>query len=202
MSNYVVHRQIASGKIALNVAERIGDIRIFDRQNLGALSCDHALWNNLLWYLRRWLAVHQAIEQRCRLVSHTFQIMSNTRQWHLHAIANHRVIVYPENRNLIRDSDLGLDAGINYIGCNTVVVTENTERITQGSNGANHPLTAQRSIYLRPMPSVYRNQSNTIEASGADGDNKSLKAFLVNRIIPEWRPNEVLEVSFEQMLGP
>ncbi len=53
VGNDIVHRQIASGKVLLNVAERAGDVRVIDGENLGAFSCDHSLWCDSLRYFWR-----------------------------------------------------------------------------------------------------------------------------------------------------
>src|ERR1700745_2584887 len=53
VGNNIVDRQIASGKVLLNVPERAGDIRVIYGENLGAFSRDHSLWCDSLRYLWR-----------------------------------------------------------------------------------------------------------------------------------------------------
>lgn len=75
MGNYIVHRQIASGKVLLDVPKGACNVRVVDGENLGAFSRGHSLWRDSLGYIRWWAAVHQVIEQRCCFVGHSFQIM-------------------------------------------------------------------------------------------------------------------------------
>jgi len=79
VGNYIVHRQIASGKVLLNVPERARNVRVLDGENLGAFSRDHSLWRDPLGYLWRRSAIHQVIEQRCCFISHSLQIVPDAR---------------------------------------------------------------------------------------------------------------------------
>ena len=53
VSDYIVHRQIASGKVLLNVSKGVCNVRVIDGENLGAFSRDHSLWRDALWHLGR-----------------------------------------------------------------------------------------------------------------------------------------------------
>src|SRR6516225_11908622 len=64
----IVHRQIAFSKVLLDVAERISNVAVFDGQGLGAPSGYNSLRNDSLRCVRRALAIHQSIEERCRLI--------------------------------------------------------------------------------------------------------------------------------------
>jgi hypothetical protein len=69
--------------------------------------------------------------------------MSNAGQRYLHAIANNRIIVYTQNGDLIGDSNFGFDAGIDDVGRNAVVVTENAKRIAQRPDRVDDPSPTQ-----------------------------------------------------------
>src|SRR4029077_1960404 len=126
VGNDIVHRQIASGKVLLNVPERAGDVRVIDGENLGAFSCDHSLWRNSLGYLWRRTAIHQAVEQGSRFICHSFQVVPDTRQGHLYAIANYRVIVDAQNRHFVWNSNSAFDTGIHDVCRNAIVIAKNT----------------------------------------------------------------------------
>ena len=93
VSDNVADRQIDSAKIVSDVVKRVPDVRIFDGEDVGALSCYNSLWRDSFWANWRRLAIHETIEQSCGLVCHAFEIVSNAGKRYLHAIANYRVVV-------------------------------------------------------------------------------------------------------------
>src|SRR5207249_3067894 len=135
----IVHRQISLSKVLLNVAERISNIAIFDGKGLSALSRYNSLRRDSLRYIRRALAAHQSIEKCCRFVSHPLEIVADTRERDLDAIANHGIIIYAKNGNLIWNSYSSFDTGVYDVSSDAVVVTKNAERIAQRPDCVDHP---------------------------------------------------------------
>src|SRR6516225_6975958 len=86
VSNNIVHRQIAFSKVLLDVAERISNIAVFDGKGLGAPSGDNSLRNDSLRCIRRALAIHQPIQERCCFIGHPLEVVADARKWHLDAI--------------------------------------------------------------------------------------------------------------------
>jgi len=165
----IVDRQIASLKILLDVAERISDVTVFDGKSLGAFSGYNSLGRDSLRQIWWALTIHESIEERCRLVCHPFEIVPDARERHLHAIANHRVVIHAKNGDLVRNSYSGFDTSVYDVRGDAVVVAKNAQGITQGANCMDHPPAAQSPIDVPAQasaaPSVYWQQSHTIVPS-------------------------------------
>src|SRR5215469_14181560 len=80
--NDVVHRQIPSGKISLDVSECGADLRVFHGEDLCTLASHNALWGDPLRRLWWALAINQSVEESRRLVGHTFEIVPDAGQRH------------------------------------------------------------------------------------------------------------------------
>src|SRR5260370_15086954 len=97
----VVHRQIPSGKVSLDVSQSGAHLRVFDGKDLGALASNDSLWwdplRNLWWRL----AIDQAVKQSRCLVRHSLEIVADAPERHLHAIANDMINSYASKRELV-----------------------------------------------------------------------------------------------------